>query len=132
MGVFADLVEDAKQRGLPFGEDIIRAAITIYTCRYAYQKSLSKVRERFNLSGEPEGEVTAEQKNTPVFRSSALMRRLKPENRRERMKMRPNPQIVSPVHNDSRPQKSSAPFWVVFRGKAWVLRLRWKNRAQPV
>ena len=55
MGVFADLVEDAKQRGLPFGEDIIRAAITIYTCRYAYQKSLSKVRERFNLSGEPEG-----------------------------------------------------------------------------
>ncbi|EFM4132400.1 ProQ/FINO family protein [Escherichia coli] len=62
MGVFADLVEDAKQRGLPFGEDIIRAAITIYTCRYAYQKSLSKVRERFNLSGEPEGEVTAEQK----------------------------------------------------------------------
>lgn len=62
--------------------------------------------------------MTAEQKNTPVFRSSALMRRLKPENRRERMKMRPNPQIVSPVHNDSRPQKSSAPFWVVFRGKA--------------
>ena len=62
MGVFADLVEDAKQRGLPFGEDIIRAAITIYTCRYAYQKALSKIRERFNLSGEPEGEVTAEQK----------------------------------------------------------------------
>ena len=62
MGIFADLVEDAKQRELPVGADIIKAAMKIYTCRYAYQKALSKIRERFNLSGEPEGEVTAEQK----------------------------------------------------------------------
>lgn len=62
MGVFEDLVEDAKQRKLPFGADIIKAAMKIYTCRYAYQKALSKISERFNLSGEPEGDVTAEQK----------------------------------------------------------------------
>lgn len=62
INIFEDLIEDAKQRGLPFGADIIKAAMRIYTCRYAYQKALSKNHERINLSGLPEGEVTAQQR----------------------------------------------------------------------
>lgn len=62
MGVFDDLVLDASQRGLPFDAEMIKQALKIYTCRYVYQKALSKRSKRIGLDGQPDGEVSAEQK----------------------------------------------------------------------
>ena len=63
--------------------------------------------------------MTAEQKEYARLQIQRIDAKAKARKqaRENEMKMRPNPQIVSPVHNDSRPQKSSAPFWVV-SGKA--------------
>jgi len=62
VGILEDMVEDAKARNLPFGQDIIRAALQLYVHRYLYQKAVRKGSVRIGLDGQPAGEVTEEQK----------------------------------------------------------------------
>jgi len=62
LGVFEELVADAKLRGLPFDAAILKAAMKSYTSRYVYQQAVSKIAERTGLDGSPWGEVSAEQK----------------------------------------------------------------------
>lgn len=60
VGVAEQLAADMDARGLT-GAGKIRAAIGMYTRRTSYLKALAAGGPRYTLSGEPAGEVTAEQ-----------------------------------------------------------------------
>lgn len=63
VGIFNDLASDAERRVLPFDADIIKPALKVYTCRYVYQKALSRQDCRVDLEGNPAGEVSVEQRD---------------------------------------------------------------------
>ncbi|UAN34364.1 ProQ/FINO family protein [Enterobacter sp. JBIWA005] len=62
VGILTDMVTDAEARGLPFGHDVLKAAVKLYTLRYGYQLAVSRSAERYDLRGEVDGVVTDEQK----------------------------------------------------------------------
>ena len=62
LGIFAELVADAQQRGLPFDATNLKAAMKSYTSRYVYKKDVSNITERIGVHGLPCGEESAEQK----------------------------------------------------------------------
>ncbi|EAU9423833.1 proQ/FINO family protein [Salmonella enterica] len=61
VGVLDDLMQDINARNLTIGAGVLKAAIASYTRRIRYQKALAAGGARYDLNGEPCGEVTPEQ-----------------------------------------------------------------------
>ncbi|EDL1342418.1 ProQ/FINO family protein [Escherichia coli] len=62
VGILAELIADAEQRGLPFDSELLTSAIKFYTRRYVYQRALTTMKERTGLDGQIAGEVTPKQR----------------------------------------------------------------------
>ncbi|EIX6717797.1 ProQ/FinO family protein [Salmonella enterica] len=60
VGVLDDLMRDISARNLTIGAGVLKAAIASYTRRIRYQKALAGG-ARYDLNGQPCGEVTPEQ-----------------------------------------------------------------------
>ena len=61
VGVLADMLESLKERGSTFGTGQVKSALARYTTDYRYQKALAAGGNRYDLDGNPCGEVTPEQ-----------------------------------------------------------------------
>lgn len=61
VGVLDDLMQDISARNLTIGTGVLKAAIASYTRRIRYQKALAAGGPRYDLNGQPCGEVTPEQ-----------------------------------------------------------------------
>lgn len=61
VGILQDMAQNLIARGETFGEGQIRNALTRYTHSWRYQSALAAGGARYNISGQPEGEVSAEQ-----------------------------------------------------------------------
>ncbi|HCL5065772.1 TPA: ProQ/FinO family protein [Salmonella enterica] len=61
VGVLDDLMQDISARNLTIGAGVLKAAIASYTRRIRYQKALAAGGDRYDLNGQPCGEVTPEQ-----------------------------------------------------------------------
>ncbi|EAA8037516.1 proQ/FINO family protein [Salmonella enterica subsp. enterica] len=61
VGVLDDLMQDISARNLTIGTGVLKAAIASYTRRIRYQKALAAGGARYDLNGQPCGEVTPEQ-----------------------------------------------------------------------
>ncbi len=64
VGVLDDIQRDIAARGLTIGAGVLKAAIASYTRRIRYKKALAAGGARYDLSGQPCGEVTPEQQQT--------------------------------------------------------------------
>lgn len=60
-GVLNDLMQDMAARNLTIGAGVLKAAIASYTRRVRYKKALAAGGARYDLNGQPCGEVTTEQ-----------------------------------------------------------------------
>ncbi|ENX5274804.1 ProQ/FINO family protein [Salmonella enterica] len=61
VGVLDDLMRDISARNLTIGAGVLKAAIASYTRRIRYQKALAAGGARYDLNGQPCGEITPEQ-----------------------------------------------------------------------
>ncbi|EBW8860937.1 proQ/FINO family protein [Salmonella enterica subsp. enterica serovar Muenchen] len=61
VGVLDDIQRDIAARDLTIGAGVLKAAIASYTRRVRYKKALAAGGARYDLSGQPCGEVTPEQ-----------------------------------------------------------------------
>lgn len=61
VGVLNDLMQDISSRNLTIGAGVLKAAIASYTRRIRYQKALAAGGARYDLNGQPCGEITPEQ-----------------------------------------------------------------------
>lgn len=61
VGVLNDLMQDISARNLTIGAGVLKAAIASYTRRIRYQKALASGGARYDLNGQPCGEITPEQ-----------------------------------------------------------------------
>jgi len=66
IGIQAALVADAKVRALPITESQIAYCLSTYAKRPAYLKALAAGGPRYDLHGQPCGEVTAEQQKALI------------------------------------------------------------------
>lgn len=60
-GVLDDLMQDITARNLTVGTGVLKATLASYTRRIRYQKALAAGGARYDLNGQPCGEVTPEQ-----------------------------------------------------------------------
>ncbi|ENZ9957605.1 ProQ/FINO family protein [Salmonella enterica] len=72
VGVLDDLMQDISARNLTIGAGVLKAAIASYTRRIRYQKALAAGGARYNLNGQPCGEITPEQQQTQQEAADAL------------------------------------------------------------
>ncbi|ENM0557949.1 ProQ/FinO family protein [Salmonella enterica] len=72
VGVLDDLMQDISARNLTIGTGVLKAAIASYTRRIRYQKALAAGGARYDLNGQPCGEVTPEQQQTQQEAADAL------------------------------------------------------------
>ncbi|EFV1988381.1 prop effector [Salmonella enterica] len=61
VGVLDDLMQDIIARNLTIGAGVLKAAIASYTRRIRYKKAIRAGGARYDLNGQPCGEVTPEQ-----------------------------------------------------------------------
>ncbi len=64
VGVLDDIQQDIAARGLTIGAGVLKAAIASYTRRIRYKKTIAAGGARYDLNGQPCGEVTPEQQQT--------------------------------------------------------------------
>ncbi|EKL9311119.1 ProQ/FinO family protein [Escherichia coli] len=62
LGVIHDMLQDAKARKLSMGTGTLRGALTSYTHMTRYLKAIVAGGERYDLKGQPCGEVTPDEK----------------------------------------------------------------------
>lgn len=74
VGIDKQIAADMDARSLT-GAGKIRAAIAMYTRRIAYLKALAAGGGRFNLQGEPAGEVTPEQRQLALDTLAAMKKK---------------------------------------------------------
>ncbi|WON77020.1 ProQ/FinO family protein [Serratia sp. UGAL515B_01] len=70
IGIQGALINDAKARDLPITENQIRYCLSAYTKRPAYMKALAAGGPRYDLNGQPCGEVSTEHKEEARQRSN--------------------------------------------------------------
>ncbi|HIC0120596.1 TPA: ProQ/FINO family protein [Escherichia coli] len=78
-GVIHDMLRDAKARDLPMGHGVLRGALTSYLHMTRYLKAIIAGGARYNLKGQPCGEVTPDEK---AMSRELLKRRLERKNRK--------------------------------------------------
>lgn len=61
VGVLDDIQQDIVARSLTIGAGVLKAAIASYTSRIRYKKALAAGGARYDLNGQPCGEVTPKQ-----------------------------------------------------------------------
>lgn len=64
VGLLDDIQRDIAARNLTIGAGVLKAAIASYTRRIRYKKALAAGGARYDLNGQPYGEVTPEQQQT--------------------------------------------------------------------
>ncbi|ECI8024613.1 hypothetical protein E2G82_10325 [Salmonella enterica subsp. enterica serovar Ramatgan] len=64
VGVLDDIQRDIAARDLTIGAGVLKAAIASYTRRIRYKKALAAGGARYDLNGQPCGEITPEQQQT--------------------------------------------------------------------
>ncbi|AXD08084.1 single-stranded DNA-binding protein [Salmonella enterica] len=64
VGVLDDIQRDIAARSLTIGAGVLKAAIASYTRRIRYKKALAAGGSRYDLNGQPCGEITPEQQQT--------------------------------------------------------------------
>ncbi|MGG5961127.1 ProQ/FINO family protein [Salmonella enterica] len=64
VGVLDDIQQDIAARGLVIGAGVLKAAIASYTRRIRYKKAIAAGGSRYDLNGQPCGEITPEQQQT--------------------------------------------------------------------
>ncbi|EMO8608381.1 ProQ/FinO family protein [Salmonella enterica] len=64
VGVLDDIQRDIAARDLTIGAGVLKAAIASYTRRIRYKKALAAGGSRYDINGQPCGEVTPEQQQT--------------------------------------------------------------------
>ncbi|HEJ7887083.1 TPA: ProQ/FinO family protein [Serratia liquefaciens] len=72
VGIQAALIADAKARGLAITESQITYCLSTYAKRPAYLKALSAGGPRYDLHGQPCGEVTAEQQQKALIQLEGM------------------------------------------------------------
>lgn len=72
-GIIRDVLEDAKSRELPIGHGVLCGALTSYIHTTRYLKAIVAGGKRYDMKGQPCGEVTEEDKSVA---SELLKRRL--------------------------------------------------------
>ncbi|EJQ0220072.1 hypothetical protein NZI17_004917 [Escherichia coli] len=98
VGILAELIADAEQRGLPFDSELLTSAIKFYTRRYVYQRALTTMKERTGLDGQIAGEVTPKQRE---YSSGVSLRRIKRKKEHVRKKKPRNSRELIRVHRYS-------------------------------
>lgn len=63
IGILYDMIHEATRQGLDISRKQIRTGIMVYSRAEAYQDALCQGGARFDLRGQPNGEVTEEQRN---------------------------------------------------------------------
>ncbi|ENC5545567.1 ProQ/FinO family protein [Salmonella enterica] len=63
-GVLNDLMQDIAARDLTIGAGALKAALASYTRRIRYKKAIAAGGVRYDLNGQPCGEITPEQQQT--------------------------------------------------------------------
>ncbi|EDX0374186.1 prop effector [Salmonella enterica] len=61
VGVLDDIQQDIAARALTIGAGVLKAAIASYTRRIRYKKAIAAGGSRYDINGQPCGEVTPEQ-----------------------------------------------------------------------
>ena len=61
VGILHDVIADIDARGIQFGTGSLKAALAGYTQSTSYLRALSSGGQRYDLTGQPAGEVTPEQ-----------------------------------------------------------------------
>ncbi|WP_075180619.1 ProQ/FINO family protein [Pantoea sp. 1.19] len=61
VGILHDAIADIEARGIQFGTGSFKAALAGYTQSASYLMALSSGGQRYDLTGQPAGEVTTEQ-----------------------------------------------------------------------
>ncbi|EIZ2107015.1 ProQ/FinO family protein [Salmonella enterica] len=64
VGVLDDIQQDIAAHGLTIGAGVLKAAIASYTRRIRYKKAIAAGGSRYDLNGQPCGEITPEQQQT--------------------------------------------------------------------
>ncbi|EMF3490616.1 ProQ/FinO family protein [Salmonella enterica] len=95
VGVLDDLMQDISARNLTIGAGVLKAAIASYTRRIRYQKALAAGGARYDLNGEPCGEVTETAIKNATERLKALERKFRAGRNRSN-------------NSDSKPEAESA------------------------
>ncbi|KAE9778734.1 proQ/FINO family protein [Escherichia coli] len=72
VGIFDDLMQDIAVRGLAFGPGALRATLASYTQSPRYYRALMAGGVRYNLKGQPYGEVTPQEQQEAETRLMAL------------------------------------------------------------
>ncbi|EDX0048482.1 proQ/FINO family protein [Salmonella enterica] len=61
VGIFDDLMQDISARNLTIGAGVLKATLVRYTHRIRYKKAVCAGGARYDLNGQPCGEITPEQ-----------------------------------------------------------------------
>ncbi|HAU2959176.1 TPA: proQ/FINO family protein [Salmonella enterica subsp. diarizonae] len=64
VGVLDDIQRDIAARDLTIGAGVLKAAIASYTRRIRYKRAIAAGGSRYDINGQPCGEVTPEQQQT--------------------------------------------------------------------
>ncbi|KYK72380.1 ProQ/FinO family protein [Aggregatibacter actinomycetemcomitans] len=80
IGFLDDIANEAKRLNLPFTKTFFRKSIKEYTMRINYLKALSKGGARYNIEGEPCGEISELEINNAKDRI-AVIRKKKNKNK---------------------------------------------------
>lgn len=64
VGVLDDIQRDIAARSLTIGAGVLKAAIASYTRRIRYKRAIAAGGSRYDLNGQPCGEITPEQQQT--------------------------------------------------------------------
>ncbi|ELW6127395.1 ProQ/FinO family protein [Escherichia coli] len=79
-GIIRDVLEDAKSRELPVATGVLRGALISYTHSTRYLKAIVAGGERYDLKGQPCGEVTPDEKAAAREILKQRLERMKQQN----------------------------------------------------
>ncbi|HFP4627154.1 ProQ/FinO family protein [Escherichia coli] len=79
-GIIRDVLEDAKSRELPVATGVLRGALISYTHSTRYLKAIVAGGERYDLNGQPCGEVTPDEKAAAREILKQRLERMKQQN----------------------------------------------------
>ncbi|OSM05509.1 ProQ activator of osmoprotectant transporter ProP superfamily [Escherichia marmotae] len=81
VGIFDDLMQDLAVRGLAFGPGALRATLASYAQSPRYYRALVAGGARYDLKGQPCGEVTPQEQQDAETRLMALNEKRKRQRR---------------------------------------------------
>lgn len=84
VGIFDDLIQDIAARGLTFGPGALRATLASYAQSPRYYRALMAGGARYDLKGQPCGEVTPQEQQEAETRLAALNEKRKRQATKEK------------------------------------------------